>query len=77
MCAFNLDQRQMEVKQKYLYFNEIPVLYLTQLLGLAMGLDYRNLGFEQNGADALPMLQARGLLQVNDTSTPMAVKGGF
>jgi heterodisulfide reductase subunit B len=77
MCAFNLDQRQMEIKQKYLYFNEIPVLYFTQLLGIAMGLDYRTLGFEQNGVDALAMLQAKGLLQVNGISTPMAVKGGF
>jgi heterodisulfide reductase subunit B len=75
MCAFNLDQRQMEIKQKYLYFSEIPILYLTQLLGLATGLDYRTLGFEQNGVDVLAMLQAKGLLQVNGTSTPMAVKG--
>jgi len=76
MCAFNLDQKQAEIKQKCLYFDKVPVLYFTQLIGIALGLDYRSLGFEQNAVDPLPMLQAKGLLQVNDISTPMAAKGG-
>jgi heterodisulfide reductase subunit B len=62
MCAFNLDHKQVEIKQKYLYFHEIPVLYFTQLLGLVMGLDYRALGFEQNAVDPLPLLEKKGLL---------------
>jgi len=62
MCAFNLDHKQAEIKQKYLYFNEIPVLYFTQLLGIAMGLDYRTVGFEQNAVDPLPLLKEKGLL---------------
>jgi heterodisulfide reductase subunit B len=77
MCAFNLDHQQGEIKQKYPGFKEIPVLYFTQLLGVAMGLDYRTLGFEQNAVDPLPVLQEKGFLQVNDISTPIAVKGGF
>jgi hypothetical protein len=32
------------------------------LLGLAMGLDYRTLGFEQNAVDPLPLLKEKGLL---------------
>jgi heterodisulfide reductase subunit B len=65
MCAFNLDHQQGEIKQKYPDFKEIPVLYFTQLLGLAMGLDYRTLGFEQNGVDPLPLLEKKGFLEVN------------
>jgi len=62
MCAFNLDHKQAEIKQKYLDFKEIPVLYFTQLLGLAMGLDYRNVRFEQNAVDSLPLLKEKGLI---------------
>ena len=62
MCAFNLDQKQAEIKQKYLYFDKVPVLYFTQLLGIAVGLDYRTVGFEQNAVDPLPLLKEKGLL---------------
>ncbi len=62
MCAFNLDHKQAEIKQKYLDFKEIPVLYFTQLLGIAMGLDYRTVGFEQNAVDPLPLLKEKDLL---------------
>jgi len=62
MCAFNLDHQQAEIKQKYLDFKEIPVLYFTQLLGLAVGLDYRTVGFEQNAVDPLPLVKEKGLL---------------
>jgi heterodisulfide reductase subunit B len=60
--AKNLNQKQAETKQKYLDFKEIPVLYFTQLLGIAMGLDYRTVGFEQNAVDPLPLLKEKGLL---------------
>jgi heterodisulfide reductase subunit B len=62
MCAFNLDHKQAEIKQKYLYFDKVPVLYFTQLLGIAMGLDYQAVGFEQNAVDPLPLLKEKGLL---------------
>ncbi len=38
LCAFNLDNRQREVKEAYPDFEEIPVLYFTQLLARAFGL---------------------------------------
>ncbi|MCP2621168.1 CoB--CoM heterodisulfide reductase iron-sulfur subunit B family protein, partial [Candidatus Aminicenantes bacterium AC-334-E05] len=31
LCAFNLDHRQKETKQKYLEFRPMPILYFTQL----------------------------------------------
>lgn len=39
LCAFNLDNRQKEVLEKYPDFEGIPVLYFTQALALALGLD--------------------------------------
>jgi len=38
------------------------VLYFTQLLGMAMGLDYQTLGFEQNFIDPMGLLKQKGFL---------------
>jgi heterodisulfide reductase subunit B2 len=62
MCTFNIDQKQSDIKKKDLSFNAIPVFYFTQLLGLALGLDPKTLGFEQNAVDPLPLLKGKGLL---------------
>ncbi len=62
MCTFNIDHKQAEIKEKYLDFKPIPVLYFTQLLGISMGLDDQILGFEQNFVDPLPLLREKGLL---------------
>src|SRR4030042_179565 len=62
MCTFNIDHKQSDIKQKYSDFKPIPVFYFTQLLGMAMGLDYQTLGFEQNAVDPLPLLREKGLL---------------
>ena len=48
LCQFNLDDRQKEVKNKFPEFEEIPVLYFTQLLAFAMGLDKEGLRFDLN-----------------------------
>ncbi|MCK4571750.1 heterodisulfide reductase, subunit B, partial [candidate division WOR-3 bacterium] len=39
LCAFNLDNRQKNVSLKYTDFEGIPVLYFTEALALALGLD--------------------------------------
>jgi heterodisulfide reductase subunit B len=62
MCTFNIDHKQSDIKQKYLDFKSVPVFYFTQLLGIAMGLDYRALGFELNVVDPLPLLKKKGLI---------------
>jgi heterodisulfide reductase subunit B len=38
LCAFNLDSRQAQVKEAYPGFEEIPVVYFTQLVARALGL---------------------------------------
>jgi heterodisulfide reductase subunit B len=62
MCTFNIDHKQEDIKAKYLGFKEVPVLYFTQLLGIAMGLDPEKLGFERNAVDPVPLLRGKGLL---------------
>jgi heterodisulfide reductase subunit B len=48
LCAFNLDVQQKEVKRYHKSFREIPVVYYTQLMAVAFGLDEKNLGFREN-----------------------------
>jgi heterodisulfide reductase subunit B2 len=62
MCTFNIDHKQADIKGKYLDFKTIPVLYFTQVLGLALGVEPGALGFEQNAVDPLPLLKNKGLI---------------
>jgi len=62
MCTFNIDHKQLDIKQKYLDFKMVPIFYFTQLLGIAMGLDDRILGFEQNAVDPNPFLKKKGFI---------------
>ena len=59
LCAFNLDNRQKEISQVYPEFTEIPVLYFTQLMALAFGLDEVKLGFDMNYVDPVPLLKEK------------------
>jgi len=45
LCQFNLEAYQKKVEKVYNEKFDIPVLYFTQLLGLALGLDEKCLGF--------------------------------
>lgn len=53
MCHSNLDAYQRE--------KEMPVLYFTQLLGLALGLSPRELLLNKHFVDPVSMLKAKGL----------------
>lgn len=56
LCQFNLDHRQAEMSRKYSGFVPIPILYFTQLLGIALGLDSVDYGFEKHYVDPRPLL---------------------
>lgn len=62
LCTFNLDQKQSDILKTHLDFKTIPVLYFTQLLGVAMGLDPQALGFHQNAVDPIPFLKRKGFV---------------
>lgn len=46
MCHTNLDMRQKAMKRIYEDYREIPILYLTEILGLALGIDEKELGID-------------------------------
>ena len=56
LCQFNLDDRQKEIKKKYPEFESMPVIYFTQLLALAMGLEKKLCRFDLNWVDPVETL---------------------
>jgi heterodisulfide reductase subunit B len=47
LCQTNLDVYQGKVNKKFKKNYNIPVLFFTQLLGLAMGMGFKELGIEK------------------------------
>jgi len=62
LCAFNLDSRQREIKEKHPHFTNIPVFYFTQLMVIGFGLDDGNCGFDLNYIDPGLLLKRKNLL---------------
>jgi heterodisulfide reductase subunit B len=59
MCQLNLDLYQGRVNN---YFNKdfrLPVLFLTQLVGVALGVDLERLGFGKEIVAAEPVIRAK------------------
>ena len=61
LCAFNLDNLQMEISQAHPSFREIPIFYYTQLMALSFDLKGESLGLSSNYIDPKPLLNELGL----------------
>lgn len=62
LCQFNLDRWQQDLAMKHGGFRPIPVLYDTQLLGIALGLDATAFELDKHYVDPRPILTQKGLL---------------
>jgi heterodisulfide reductase subunit B len=62
LCQANLDMRQQRMEKEYDREYNLPVLYFTQLMGLAYGLDPNTVGLDKIMVDAKPLLQDRDIL---------------
>ena len=62
LCQFNLDDRQGVLSELYPEFKKLPVIYLTQLLGLALGLPFEVLEFDKNLVDPVPVLKEKNFI---------------
>ena len=45
LCQFNLEMNQDKIVKKYKEDVKLPILYFTQLMGLALGIPKEDLGF--------------------------------
>lgn len=48
MCHSNLDMRRPEINNNLTNKSEIPILYITQVIGLALGMDPKKLGLDKH-----------------------------
>jgi heterodisulfide reductase subunit B len=55
LCRYNLDKKQNEIAARVRGFKKIPVIYFTQLLGLALGIDEKHLDYSGNAIDPRPV----------------------
>ena len=62
LCHGNLDIRQKEIEGVYSTTYNLPVFYLTQLVGIAVGLDAAKLGLDAMIVNPMPLLKSKGLL---------------
>jgi len=61
MCQFNLDTYQEAINKKFGESINLPILYFTQIAGLAMGLSPKELDLDKHFTDPIPMLRNKGL----------------
>lgn len=65
MCQLNLDVYQDSANKLFDTDYRVPVLYFTQVIGLALGLSPKELGFGQEFVDAMPAVR-----KIQDTPPP-------
>jgi heterodisulfide reductase subunit B len=56
MCHSNLDMRQPAMNKGQAGADDLPVLYLTELVGLALGLDPKAMGLHRHYVSTRPLL---------------------
>ena len=62
LCHSNLDARQPEIAKLLKEKLDIPVLYFTQVIGLALGYNHMDLMFNKHFIDPKPLLKSKGIL---------------
>ena len=63
LCRFNLDVRGKEAEKIYNNYKQLPVYYFTQLIAVALGLDSKVYGFEDNEVDPILLLKKKGIFE--------------
>jgi heterodisulfide reductase subunit B len=62
LCQSNLDMRQAELSRAEGKAYALPIIYFTQLMGLAFGLPARTLGLNHHLVNPFPLLKEKGLV---------------
>lgn len=62
LCHINLDARQKQINDTFKGNFSIPIVYFTQLMGVAYGLGPKPLGLDKHLSNAVGLLKTKGLL---------------
>jgi heterodisulfide reductase subunit B2 len=63
LCHANLDMRQTQIGKLHGTKYHLPIVYFTQLMGLAFGMPYKALGLGRHLTNPKEMLKSKGVLQ--------------
>jgi heterodisulfide reductase subunit B len=63
LCLANLDMRQAQIARMDGQRYHLPILYFTQLMGLAFGLPYGELGMQRHLVSPKKMFKSKGIIQ--------------
>ncbi len=62
LCHANLDSRQRQIEETYKTRHEIPILYFTQLIGLAFGAYPKEVGLQKSITSPREVLGSAGVI---------------
>ncbi|MBU0495248.1 MAG: 4Fe-4S dicluster domain-containing protein [Chloroflexi bacterium] len=62
LCQANLDGRQTQMEARAGEKYNLPIIYFTELMGLAYGLGLKEIGLHKHMVDPRPLLKAKDLL---------------
>jgi heterodisulfide reductase subunit B len=62
LCHANLDLRQKQINEEFGGTFDIPIVYFTQLMGVAYGYDGETLGLHKHFTDGIGLLRTKGFL---------------
>lgn len=62
LCNFNLDWSQSDISRSHENFKKVPVLYLTELMALALDVPISDDIWDEHIVDARPLLKQKGLI---------------
>jgi heterodisulfide reductase subunit B len=61
LCHSNLDMREAQVNKRYKAKFDLPILYFTQLIGLALGMEAKELALNKHVVSTRNLLRAKAL----------------
>ena len=62
LCQPNLDMRQQEIKKSLNKDYKLPIIYFTQLVGIALGISPKKLMLDKIFVNPMPLCREKGLL---------------
>lgn len=57
LCQANLDLRQKSKNPAYKQEHNLPIVYLSEIIGLSLGIDSRSLGMDKHFVDTNPVIE--------------------
>lgn len=76
LCQMNLDLRQPQASKEMGTTFNLPVLYFTQMMGIAFGLDHKELGLSKLRVSAEGLIRKLDELRRNSAADSKAAEGG-